>query len=68
MPAIARGLEVAARSRAVEDDSVAAVVGGERLDDLGKRLLFVHGRILVCRALSSRTSKKLAVFACQTAE
>jgi hypothetical protein len=27
---------------------VAAVVDGERLDDLGKRLLFVHGRILMC--------------------
>jgi nicotinate dehydrogenase subunit A len=43
---IAGGLEVAAHPRAVEDDSVAAMVGGERPDDLGKRLFFVHGRIL----------------------
>jgi hypothetical protein len=55
MPATSQslaGVEVAARPRAVEDDSVAAVVGGERLDDLGKRLLFVHGRILARRAFS----------------
>jgi hypothetical protein len=34
------------------------VVGGERLDDLGKRLLFVHGRILVCWACSIQEHQK----------
>jgi hypothetical protein len=40
---IAGGLEIAARPRAVQDDGVATVVDGERLDYLGECLFFVHG-------------------------
>jgi len=48
---IAGELEVAPRSRAVKDDRVATMVDGQRLDDLGERLCFVHGRIHACQPL-----------------